>query len=392
VLTAESADDASNVDGGSLVKRVSVVVVVLVVGCFARLAAQQRAADPSVSAVARAWTAIAEGRPADGARAADEALRTAPRNHEAVNAKIAALALGEPLRALDAYEAWLRRTEDVFLLEPIARGVLAAIAGGNDVALQISALEELARAGGSAARDRLAQLQASKNPAAGAALARLGDQQARTALIASAQSGASPEAAAELLDAAGPGAVPVLRQLLKHPAPPVRADAAAALGKLKASDAVDDLRSAMTDPNPLVSASAAVALTRLGDHQGEAKTQQMLESDLPDFRLMAAEAYIGRGSGPWVAAITPLLRDENALTRLRAASLIAPVDPDAAREVLMAGARDPNPVIRSEALRMAGDQPASSSIDIPVLRRALRDTDATVRMRAAEAILAIIAS
>lgn len=374
-------------------KRWSVFVVII--ACVARVQAQDRTPDAYAAALGRAWTALAHGQQADAVRAADEALRINARSHDAIAAKIAALSVADAARALDTYEGWVKTTDDVFLLDPIARGVLASIAAGGDTALQIAALEQLARAGTEAARTRLAELRTkAQNHAAAAALARLGDAAAASKLVETVRSGAvAPDAAPELLESAGSAAVPALRELLKHPVAPVRADAARALGRLGVTDAASDLRTAMADQNPLVSASAAVALTKLGDREGETRTKEMLESELPDFRLMAAEAYVGRGGGPWVNAIMPLLRDPNGLMRFQAAALIAPIDPDAVREVLVSGVSDPNPVIRGEAARVLADQIASKSVmtDLPSVRRLLRDRDPAVRLRAAEIVLGLAA-
>jgi HEAT repeat protein len=332
-------------------------------------------------------------RSADAARAADEALRAAPRSHDAISVKIAALAGADAGPALDAYEGWVRTTEDVFLLDPIARGVLEGIASGGDVGLQISALEELARAGVESAHRRLVELQTRQSQPATMALARLGDRDAAAAIAERAKSGAvRPQAAVEAAAGAGAAGVPALRELLKHADPAVRADAARALGKMRAVAAIDDLRRVMADPNPLASARAAVALTQMGDGQGEARARQMLASELPDFRLIGAEAYADKGDGPWVAAIRPLLEDPNGLLRLQAAELIAPVDPEAARQVITQAATDRNPIVRVEAARVLSARAvAKPPADLKLLRRLLRDADPQVKLRAAETVLGLTA-
>jgi HEAT repeat protein len=110
-------------------------------------------------------------------------------------------------------------------------------------------------------------------------------------------------------------------------------------------------------------------------------------------RLIAAEAYADRGTGAWVNALMPLLQDTAGLTRLRAAELLAPVNPEAARGVLTAAAADNNPVVRAEATRIL-DAPAIAAAipsDLPSLRRLLRDPDPGVRLHAAGIVIGLAA-
>jgi hypothetical protein len=354
-------------------------------------AAQDTRPGTEAESLARAWSAIAQGRTSDAVAAADDALRRNPRSHDAIGARIAALAPGQPIAALDGYESWLSRVsgEDIFLLDPIARGVLGQIAQGNDVALRVTALEHLAAAGSESARARLQELRAS-TPAAAAALARNGDAAAGATLVEAARTGRlQPDAAAELLPAAGPAAVPALTALLKHSSPAVRADAIRGLGRLRARDAAPQIRAALADPHPLVSNVAALALTRLRDPEGEDRASRMLESEVADVRLMAAEAFAERGQGPWVAVVMPLLQDPNGLTRLTAAELVAPIHPDAARAVLLTALKDPNPVIRAEAARTFSKPSVAplARADLSTLRSLLRDSDPGVRLHAASVIV-----
>lgn len=350
-------------------------------------AAQEKSGLAEAEAIGRAWLAVARARTSEAVTAADEALRLNPRSHDAVAVRIAALASSQPMSALDTYESWMSRTstEDIFLLHPIARGVLTQIADTGDSSLRLTALERLARAGSPSARARLQELRKT-TPSAAAALARQGDRAAAATIIEAAKGGTMrPDVAAEALGAAGPEAIPILREMLKNPAPPVRAEAIRSLAALGASDAIPELRKALSDPHPVVNSAAAVALTRLGDQEGEDRATKMLESGIPDVQLMAAGAFATRGDGPWVTAIMPLLQDPNGLTRFTAAELIAPIRPEAAAEVAIKALADQNPNVRSHAAGLFAI-PALAALakqEIPRLRALLRDPDPAVRLEGA---------
>ena len=105
------------------------VVVLTLTSASLRASAQVRdrpaapAAAPASDAatLATGWTALAAGQRDAAARAAGEILARTPWNHAAIALRIEALSSPDPLRALDAYEAWLgkRTREDTGLLEAI---------------------------------------------------------------------------------------------------------------------------------------------------------------------------------------------------------------------------------------------------------------------------------
>jgi HEAT repeat protein len=359
--------------------------------------APQPAMDQTAIAIAGAWTAIATGAHAEAVRMADKLLAANPRDHRVMTLKVEAIAIADPVRALDAYERWLAevRHEDPFLLDPIARGTLEQIAAGSDTVLKIAALERLVRAGVPEARGRLNASRTEANSAAtDAALARTGDAEAAGRLVEAAASATQgrAEAIADALPAAGVAGIPALRRLLTASAGPTRAAAVRALGKLDARVTLPELKSAMNDPDPLVRAWAAVSLARMGENQGEEQVARMLESPVADLRLIAAEAYADRGHGSWVSAILPLLKDPGGLTRLRAAELLAPVEPQAARTVLTDAAENANPVVRAEATRILAE-PSLALLtpgDWPTIRRWLRDADPVVRLHGAGIVIDLV--
>ena len=399
----------------------SIAVAVLLLGHGANAHAQPprerapatSAANPDLSTLAGGWASLAAGRTQEAIKTADSVLTRRPDDHRALDLKIEALAHGEPLRALDAYEAWLARThiEDVFLLVPIACGTLEQIASGQDRALTLHALQRLARTGDGQDGARLQEfLKSGAGTSSGATpgaqdiqLALQGDAAAAQRLTES-QAAASvpPQALAKALVSAGPTAVPMLRALLKHPAAPVRMEAAMSLGKLGATDAIPAIKAMMSDPE--VRSYAAVALARLGDEEGETVVQELLQSPVLDVRLLGAQAYEGKGAGPWVQALMPALQDPNGLTRIRAAELLAPVAPEAALPVLLEASKDPNPVVRADVMRVVertglltpGQQSPDSTpgnegpMALTTLRRLLRDPDPGTRLHAAGSLLALV--
>jgi HEAT repeat protein len=169
---------------------------------------------------------------------------------------------------------------------------------------------------------------------------------------------------------------------------PTRISAVAALGTMRAESARSVLQQTMKDPDPMVRAWSAVGLFRLQDPSGIAQIDKMLASGIPDLQLLAAEAWDGQ-NGPWVSALRPLLTNRDGLVRFQAARLIAPIDPDAAKLVFSEGLADPNPIVRAETARLAGEMAAEQpgALDWPRLRPLLRSTDATTQLRAAVAIL-----
>jgi HEAT repeat protein len=364
--------------------------------------------NPAIATLASGWSALAAGRRADAIKAADTVLTRSPGRHAALDLKIEALSESDPVKALDAYEAWLARVriEDVFLLSSVAQGTLEQIASNQDPVLRSQALQRLAQSGDARAAAQLQELAKSGSGTNDLQLALAGDAAAAGRLLkATKTESLPPQSLAKALPAAGAAAVPALRALLKHPAAPVRMEGALSLGKLGSADAIPDLKPLLNDPE--LRSYAAVALTRLGDADAEIVVQELLQSPVYDVRLLAAQAYDGKGPGPWVQALMPALQDPNGLTRIRAAELLAPVAPEAARPVLMDAAKDPNPVVRGEVIRVleetrllapaAGseaaveDSPGSlAPAGLATLRRLLRDPDPATRLHAAGVILAIV--
>ena len=374
-------------------------VLAAAIGCVVLLSApsplraQARDAKPAAGPTAAArlaagWTALARGRVTEAIRAADEVLEGAPWNHMAMGLKLEALSARPGVAGLDAYERWLdaHGTEDLGLLAPVVIGMLRELSAGADRAVGMDALTLLARFDPQAKRE-LAKEAASGSLAANAALAADGDTAALKRLEQQTErSVRDPEGVVGALEGAGTAGVPSLVKLLSSTADPVRGLAAAALGRLKAAGAADALRTAARDSDPFVRNSAVVALARLGDEAALAQASAMLAAPVPDVQLLAAEAWDGR-PGPWVETVRALLTSTEGTVKVRAARLLAGVDPEAARVALTETLADANPAMRAFAAQTASESGTLVSVEVAHLRRLLREPDAVVRLHAAAAIL-----
>jgi HEAT repeat protein len=383
------------------------IVAVLVLAGSALLTAQQKprpaaaAGGSSAQDLATGWSALASGRTAEAEAIADRLLQAGSRRHDAVSLKISArvrAARGDA--ALDVYEEWLKASphEDVFLLQPIAAGILEGLAGGKDAGVRIDALQALAEAGDKGAASKLAALTGpGEEPgAADEALARIGNPQAVarvTRLVAAGGGRRDVSGAIDALVKAKPaGAVAAITAALEPGRPmPTKMSAAKALGTLGAVEAIPQLQRALQDPEPPVRMMAAVSLARLGDQSGNDVIRNMENSPVADIRLMAAGvAAANNPTGAWVSTATGALDDPDPGVRLSAAQLLLAhgADRTAAAAALNRALSDPNPALRLLATRAVADTPLEALAgDIPSLRRLLRDADPRVQILAAGVLL-----
>jgi HEAT repeats len=354
--------------------------------------AREGAPASDAAALASGWNAVTAKQTAAAVASADSILSRRPWDRSAVLLKITALAASSPQRALDAYEQWLgsKRRDEPGMLEPVAIGVLEEIAAGTDALLKRQALAALTAARVTGAREALASLPEDPRSAydTDATLARRGDAAAIQRLNDAASTEGNQTALARALRDAGVSGETGLLTLLRSGDRETRAEAARALGRIHSDTARDPLQKLQQDPDPIVRTRATIALAQLGDPDAMSAVEGMLGSGVPDIQLAAAEAWEGR-PGPWVSVMQSLLDNRDGTTRLRAAGLIAPIDPEAARRTLTEALGDPNPVIRYESSQVLADtidgQPAVA--DVAALRQRLRDADRTVRLAAASALL-----
>lgn len=355
------------------------------------------AATGTAATLGAGWNALAAGQRDAAVRAADSILQQRPWDHAAMLLKLHALSAGSADAALLVYDQWLvaHHTDDLGLLEPVAIATLREIAKSGDATLRHDALSALA-----AGKVEGAEPPPAATEAGGAGLdrdlaaARAGDPAALQRLSEMADPRQHPRnaALAANLTAAGPAAEPALVAMLGSADGETRAAAARSLGVLRSGAARATLQKLESDPDPRVRLNATVALAKLGDSAALTSVDRLLAGGVPEVQLVAAETWEGQ-PGPWVEAIRPLLDNPDGLTRIQAARLIAPVDPEAARRTLEAAASDNNPVMRAEAASALTSLASSTTgVDVPTLRRRLHDRDPLVRLTSARALLKLAQS
>ena len=282
---------------------------------------------PDAAALGRGWTALANRQAPQAIELAQQILRANPASHEALSLLVAAqVGAGQPIAALDAYDGWVAASkhEDVFLLQPVALGVLRQLVGSKEPRVKAAALAALAEAGDAEAQRELQQLLSEQSAPAGldAELAASGDE----AAVARLEKQIGPKGVRDksssidaLARASAKSSVPAIIAALSDPAPPTRMAAANALAELEATDAIPALKAALRDPDPAVRNMVGVALARLGDETGGVTMQSLAESPIGELRLQAAQAAARQNpQGAWADSVQPLLKDPDPMVRLKA--------------------------------------------------------------------------
>jgi len=384
-------------------KSCAVLFVFVVLGpslpCVAQTAPPDAQRRGDLEAIAKGWSALAAGRPAEAEALAGALLAGSPRRHEAAMLLIRARILaGRDLAALDGYEQWAAavRQEDVFLLQPIAIAVLDTLSASTDRSVRIRALGALAAEGDARARARLTDLAAaSSGGEADEVLAAAADPGAieRLRATVTAAGGRDVSRAIDALrDANARGAIgAIAAALATENAVPTRMAAARALGALDAREAIPQLRRASQDPEGPVRLMANAALARLGDPAGQEALRALENSPVLDIRLLAVEASAATSpDGAWLPVALSGLQDPDPLVRLNAAGLIAKYakDPRPGVDAIQQALADPNPALQFAASRELDRLPATVLAgDVAKLRRLLRSVTAEVRIAAASGVL-----
>jgi len=350
-------------------------------------------AQPSDAAtLAQGWNALGLRQYDEAVKAADSVLRRRSWDRAAQVLKIAAASGASATRGLDAYELWIKQnhTDDAAMLEPVAIAVAQEMANGSRRELRGPAVRALVAARVAGARDTLDAARTDEETKIALDLdgARAGDRTAADRLQTQAREADAPPSLAQAFNELGVSAgEPGLLLLTRSTNPRTRQAAVEGLGNIKTDAARAGAARLQNDPDPGVRTAATIALARMQDQAALDAVDRMLATNIPDVQIIAARAFEGR-PGAWVPAMRSLLDNRDGFTRLDAAKAIAPVDPDAARQVLDAALSDPNPVVRLESARrleeIAALLPAG---DIATLRQRLRDPDPAVRLAVAGALL-----
>jgi HEAT repeat protein len=354
-------------------------------------AAQAPRPGSDAQTISRGWAAIAVGRFSEAVSVANSILKRKPRSHAALSLKIEALSSGsQPITALDVYEEWLpkagRNVDDRGLLEPIASGMLRTLATDSDPRVRAAALELLAGTGDDAALQALRKGSDDGDQSATLALVARGDAEAIAAMQKLIGAGTGRDNSAAIAALAGHGGIPpaLLETLIKDRVPMNRAAAARAIGSNAGPAGTQMLDELSTDPDPLVRMSVTLARAKNGDDKALADARAMLASEVPDVRLIAAEALSATLPSESEQAVRPLLTNPDGLNRFRAAAVVGRVDPMAVQSVLIEGLAQENPLIQQEAARLVGETLPG---DLVTLRQLLRHRDHSIVVSAAGAII-----
>jgi len=164
----------------------------------------------------------------------------------------------------------------------------------------------------------------------------------------------------------------------------VQAAAIDAAGRAGARDLLPTLERAAAGASPFIRIYVAIAQHQLGVPGARPRLEAALTGPYADAVLLAASAFPPDDAAR-IAALRPLLEDENRLVAIRAAALLlTTTERPAAARVLVSAIDDLNRVVREEAaLALAGDQ----TPDIASLHRLLRDGSTISRLRASTGIL-----
>jgi HEAT repeat protein len=281
-----------------------------------------------------------------------------------------------------------RRLEEPGVVRRVARAVLRPAAlDESDGLARLEALIALSDDGDADASAELSKEAAGAN-ADTRALAEHGNETAVRVLINQLTRGNQDKVRIldALGESRSQSAAAAVAAQLSDPRDDVQAAALDALGKIGAASHAGAIRPFLNDQSLFVRGRAAAALYRLGDDSGLPILQGFAQSESPETRLIAADAMASRPDQGWDALVRGLLTATEPEVRVSAARLIAPHDPDAARATLQDLTGNANIAIREMAFRALSE---ALPDDLAALRPMLRSTDALTRVRAAARILTL---
>jgi HEAT repeat protein len=346
------------------------------------------------TALTQGWALLAQGLTNEAAARAAQVLATYPTSAAAMMLAVEAeIARGGGHAGLDQYERWLggRALDEPSTVRRVAIALLHEVAAdGQKDAAHLEALRVLADDGDSEAAAELSAASTSGSPPELRALAATGNASAVKALISQLNSGGSNVLATlEALAQSGSAlAIAPLADRLQDQAPEIRGAAVEGLGTLASQhDIIDRIKPALDDKSGYVRIKAAAALFRLGDMSGATMLQELWTAESEKSRLIAAQAMASQPDALWMDQVRRLTSAGEPEVRIGAARLIAPYDPQLARQIIDSGMADSNPAIRNMAAESLSEVLAT---DLKALRQLLRLPDRLARVRAAGRVLTLV--
>ncbi len=346
------------------------------------------------TALTQGWALLAQGLTTDAATRAAQVLATYPKSAAAMMLAVEAdIARAGARAGLDQYERWLgsRTLDEPSTVRRIAIVLLREmVADGPKDAARLEALGALAADGDAAAAAELSAASSGGSVPELRALAAAGNQTAVKALISQLNSGGgNATSTIEALAHSGSKlAIPPLADRLQHQSPEVRGAAVEGLGVLGSRhDVIDRIKPVLGDKSGYVRIKAAAALFRLGDMSGATLLGELWTAEAAASRLIAAQAMASQPDATWMDQVRRLTSAAEPEVRIGAARLIAPYDPQLAKQVIDRGMSDSNPAIRDMAAESLSEMVAT---DLRALRQLLRLPDRLARARAAGRVLALV--
>ncbi|HEU4686643.1 MAG TPA: HEAT repeat domain-containing protein [Nitrospira sp.] len=181
-----------------------------------------------------------------------------------------------------------------------------------------------------------------------------------------------------------PSTLAVLAQGVYDPEPSVRAFAAGALGAFGQPGAAAPLTHALGDEHARVRGAAAASLGRLGIKDNRPLLQALTRDASMQVRAQAVEGLLRLGDSTALLLAADLARHPDPSVRAAAAQALSASPDKEAVAILQTLLQDQQPQPRLFAAKALGKTPQSV---LPLLKKALHDSDTAVRVTAAGSLL-----
>ncbi len=344
--------------------------------------------------ITQGWALLAQRLDTEAAARAAKALAASPRSIAAIVLAVEVdITMAGSQAALKRYEQWLgaRALDEPGVLRRIAQALLReAAAQTQDANARVVALRALAEDEDVAAAAELMNAAGTTGGAERRTLAAMGNERAVAALIDDLNRGTvnAVSALGALADSGSKSAIAAAQARLTDRQPEIRGAAVEALGKLgsRNDQVVALIKPLLKDQTSYVRVKAAGALYSLNDMSGLQILQDLAAAEQSASRLIALQAMASRPDPQWLENVRRLTSAAEPEVRIQAARLLAPHDPEGARQVLEKAGTDGNPAIRELASDAAADLPLTSFV---TLRSLMKSGERVVSVRAAGRVLVL---